>query len=164
MHIIEYLKAVKYQIAEGVKFEWECYGQNAFVYDAVETDTWWSSVVFDTKTGEIREMYVQDDIAHVHYIYRDPAFVDAYNTELLKRANGIEYRDSDITYVNLEHVEDFIEKLENIAAGKPYDPRVLVKIECTDEQFYTIAKAAHSLDMTVNEFVEHAVSCATKPA
>lgn len=37
------------------------------------------------------------------------------------------------------------------------DTRETITVEMTDEEFLTIAKAAHNLDITFNEFVENAL-------
>lgn len=60
--------------------------------------------------------------------------------------------------VELELEEDFIEKYTAIVAGDWYDPRILIPVDFTDEEFIMIATAAHVKDMTLNEFIEYSLT------
>jgi collagenase-like PrtC family protease len=63
----------------------------------------------------------------------------------------------DVAYVDLECVDDFMQKALAIAAGEDYDTRVSMPIDFTDEQLLKYMKLAHERDMTFNQFVEEAL-------
>jgi hypothetical protein len=60
-------------------------------------------------------------------------------------------------YVDLDVVDDFIQKCLAIRAGEAYDTRVQVPVDFSDEELLTYMKMAHDRDMTFNEFVEEAL-------
>jgi predicted nuclease with TOPRIM domain len=63
----------------------------------------------------------------------------------------------DVDYVDLDVVDDFIQKALAIRAGESYDTRVQVPVDFTDEELLQYMKLAHERDMTFNELVEEAL-------
>ena len=63
----------------------------------------------------------------------------------------------DVDYVDLDVVDDFIQKALAIKAGEPYDTRVLVPVDFTEEELLTYMKIAHERDITFNQLVEDAL-------
>jgi predicted nuclease with TOPRIM domain len=63
----------------------------------------------------------------------------------------------DVDYVELDVVDDFIQKALAIRAGEDYDTRVQVEVDFSDEELLQYMKLAHQRDMTFNEFVEEAL-------
>lgn len=62
------------------------------------------------------------------------------------------------TMVELELEDDFMEKMECIIAGAYYDKRIMIPLDFSDSEFNTVARAAHELNMTLNDFIEHAIT------
>jgi hypothetical protein len=62
-----------------------------------------------------------------------------------------------VDYVELDVVDDFIQKALAIRAGEQYDTRVQVPVDFTDEELLQYMKLAHERDMTFNELVEEAL-------
>lgn len=60
--------------------------------------------------------------------------------------------------IELEVFEDFFEKAKAILAGESYDERIIIPVDITDEEFLLIARAAHKLDITVNQFIVNALT------
>jgi hypothetical protein len=63
----------------------------------------------------------------------------------------------DVDFVDLDVVDDFIQKALAIKAGEDYDTRVSVPVDFTDEELLTYMKIAHENDMTFNQLVEEAL-------
>jgi len=63
----------------------------------------------------------------------------------------------DVNFVELETDEDFLQKAKSIISGEPYDTRVTMPIEFTNEELLVYMTAAHERDVTFNEFVESAI-------
>jgi hypothetical protein len=63
----------------------------------------------------------------------------------------------DVDYVDLEVVDDFIQKCLAIKAGEQYDTKVSVPVDFTDEELLKYMKLAHEQNVTFNEFVETAL-------
>ena len=50
-----------------------------------------------------------------------------------------------------------LEKANALVNGKPYDERVKVSVDFSDEDLLKYMKLAHDLDITFNELVERAI-------
>ena len=62
-----------------------------------------------------------------------------------------------VDYVDLDVLDDFIQKSLAIKAGEKYDTRVQVPVDFSDEELLQYMKMAHERDMTFNDFVEEAL-------
>jgi hypothetical protein len=62
-----------------------------------------------------------------------------------------------VDYVDLDVVDDFIQKALAIRAGEDYDTRVQVPVDFSDEELLQYMKLAHERDITFNELVEEAL-------
>jgi hypothetical protein len=62
-----------------------------------------------------------------------------------------------VNYVDLDVVDDFIQKALAIRAGEDYDTRVQVEVDFSDEDLLQYMKIAHERDITFNELVEQAL-------
>jgi hypothetical protein len=99
--------------------------------------------VYDIVSQEVLEIIAKDDAAGKSYVWQ---------TSDIKGLGN--YRDY---LIELEAEEDILEKAEAIFFNKPYDSRIVVPIDIKDEDFLLYAKAAHKLDITINEFFEKAI-------
>jgi collagenase-like PrtC family protease len=64
--------------------------------------------------------------------------------------------------VDLDVVDDFIQKALAIKAGEDYDTRVSVPVDFTDEELLAYMKIAHERDITFNQLIEDALREAIK--
>ena len=56
--------------------------------------------------------------------------------------------------IELEVEEDFLEKANAILRGEPYDTRVLIPLDLTQEELDLLTKHATESNLTVDQFVE----------
>jgi hypothetical protein len=66
----------------------------------------------------------------------------------------------DVNYVDLEVVDDFIQKCQAIKSGQEYDTRVSIPVTFSDEDLLTYMKLAHEKDITFNQLIEQALIAA----
>jgi hypothetical protein len=154
----EWMELVDYKITEGSDYGWECYGPNAYTLDSwngVHGAGGYSfSIVFSTKTQKVYEVSVCD-------YTNDRAYRMIAENKQEKHRQEAEYRTvnlneawDDVDYVNLDVVDDFIQKCLAIKAGESYDTRVLVPLTLDSDQLFLLMHLAHEKDLTLNEFVE----------
>ena len=88
-----FLELVKYEIVEGGKYLWKCYGDNVWYWDSLGGDGFdynaGYSIVFDTVTQEVYEVscYALKDT----YVYHNSKYKEAYNQECLDRKVDIDH-------------------------------------------------------------------------
>lgn len=84
-------------------------------------------------------------------------FQEKHRKEAMERGVNLNEAWDDVDYVELDVVDDFIQKALAIRAGEDYDTRVQVEVDFSDEELLQYMKLAHQRDMTFNEFVEEAL-------
>lgn len=109
--------------------------------------------VHDAKTLEVVQLEVHDYTRELSY---------RWNPERLRKPNRDKTAYDEVEFVDLDVLEDWVEKAQAIIAGRDYDTRVVVPLDISDEDFLLIAKAAHKLDVTFNKFVEDALKSAVE--
>jgi len=160
----EWMELVDYKITEGSEYGWSCYGPNAYTLDSwngVHGAGGYSfSIIFSTKTQKVYEVSVCD-------YTNDRAYRMIAENKQEKHRNESEMRDVDlkeawdeVNYVDLDVVDDFVQKAMAIRAGEPYDTRVSVPVDFSDEELLHFMKIAHDRDMTFNQLVEEALRMA----
>ena len=162
----DFMEAVDYRITEGSDFQWACFGPTAYRLDSWngEQDGHTVSIVFDTRTQEVYQAEAFDYSNERAYRMTNPKYLDLFNEECEHRdVLDLAWERDDgtpVSYVDLDVVDDFVEKVRAIVAGEEYDTRVQVPVEFSDEELLTYMKMAHDRDMTFNEFVEMALQAA----
>jgi hypothetical protein len=154
--IEQFLKAVDYKINDGSEFQWACFGSNARYLDAQKNgaDGPSASIVFDTKDQTVYQAMVYDYPAGRAYrLSGATEYLQDYLSEAKLRGVTDQAWD-DVKYIDLETVEDFMEKCTAIFAGKSYDDRVIIPIDLPDDVMFALMKQAHELDITFNQHVE----------
>ncbi len=86
------------------------------------------------------------DYEHGSFAYRwiDPDHKAAVEDQL----------DTSIEFVELDVLEDFVEKAEAIVANKTFDLRVQIPLDLDDELLLFLFKEAHKRDITFNTLME----------
>jgi len=157
----EWMELVDYKITEGGAYGWSCYGPNAYTLDSwngVHGSGGYSfSIVFSTKSQKVYEVSVCDYTNDRAYRMINPKNVDKHNKEAEHKSVLANQAWDDVDYVDLDVVDDFIQKCLAISAGEDYDTRVQVPVDFSDEELLQYMKLAHERDMTFNEFVEDAL-------
>jgi hypothetical protein len=153
----EWMELVDYRITEGGEYGWQCYGPNAYTLDSWNgvhgVGGYSFSIVFSTKTQKVYEVSMCD-------YTNDRAYrMIAVNKQAKHRkesdAHSISLNQAwdDVEYVDLEVVDDFIQKALAIRAGEPYSTDVSVPIDLPDELLMFAFRSAHEQNITFNEFM-----------
>jgi hypothetical protein len=157
----EWMELVDYKITEGGDYGWQCYGPNSYTLDSwngVHGKGGYSfSIVFSTKSQKVYEVSVCDYTNDRAYRMINPKNVDKHRKEAEHKSVLANQAWDDVDYVDLEVVDDFIQKCLAIRAGEHYDTRVQVPVDFTDEELLQYMKIAHERDITFNELVEDAL-------
>ena len=157
----EWMEVVDYKITEGSTYGWSCYGYNAHCLDSWNGDHLGHSftIIFDTKTQEVFEVQAHDFRNNRAYRIINPTYLPEHTKETVTRGVADEAWE-DVSYVDLEADDDFMQKALAISAGEDYDTRVSVPIDFSDEELLTYMKMAHERDMKFNDFIEEALRAA----
>lgn len=156
----QFLQTINYKITGGSEFLWKCYGPDAYSIDSDIYDHYSASIYFDTKTSEVFEINVCDEVNNRQYRWVNPDFTEAYAKEVTAR--GLDGNEFLLEYTTIEVEYDMLEKLVGIINKTEYDTRIVIEIEMADEDFRIYAMAAHKMDVTFNEFVEIAIRAAVE--
>jgi ribosomal protein S18 len=160
----EWMELVDYKITEGSDYMWSCYGPNAYTLDSWNgvhgVGGYSFSIVFSTKSQKVYEVSMCDYTNDRAYRMINPKNVEKHRKEAEHKSVLANQAWDDVDYVDLDVVDDFIQKALAIKAGESYDTRVSVPVDFTDEELLKYMKLAHERDMTFNEFVEEALQCA----
>jgi hypothetical protein len=154
----EWMELVDYKITEGSEYCWQCYGQDAYCLDSWngEQDGHSFTVVFDKNTQEVFEVQAHDFRNSRAYRMINPNYAPKHMMETTDREVNDQAWD-EVDYIDLEVVDDFMQKSLAIIAGEDYDTRVSMPLNFTDEELLKYMKMAHERDMTFNSFVEMAL-------
>jgi hypothetical protein len=155
----EWMELVGYRITEGSDYTWECYGTHAYSLDSWNGDHNGHSfcITFDQKTQEVFEVQAHDYLHQRAYRMINPDYYKKHKKECKRKDVNLNEAWDDVNYVDLDVVDDFIQKCLAIRAGEDYDTRVQVPIDIPDAELLQYMKMAHELDMTFNEYVEEAL-------
>ena len=156
----EWMELVDDKITEGSEYGWSCYGPNAYTLDSWNgvhgTGGYSFSIVFSTKTQKVYEVSMCDYTNDRAYRMIAENKQEKHAKEALARDVNLNEAWDDVDYVELDVVDDFIQKALSIRAGETYDTRVQVPVDFSDEDLLQYMKMAHERDITFNELVEEA--------
>jgi len=157
----EWVELVDYKITEGGDYGWGCYGTYSYTLDSwngVHGKGGYSfSITFSTKSQKIYEVSMCDYTNDRAYRMINPKFQEKHCKEAEMRNVNLNEAWDEVNYVDLDVVDDFIQKALAIKAGEKYDTRVQVPVDFTDEELLQYMKMAHDRDMTFNQFIEEAL-------
>jgi hypothetical protein len=88
----------------------------------------------------------------------NPDYAEQYRNEAKDRNVPADQAWDDVDYVDLEVVDDFIQKCLAIRTGEDYDTRVQIQVDFSDEDLLKYMKLAHERDITFNELVVQALT------
>lgn len=158
----QYFETINYRVSEGYQFQWQCYGPNAYGLDSVDnrcTDGHSVGIIFDTEDQTVYQVEAHDYKNERSYRLINPDFSDARLQECIHRGiDDVAY--DGVKFVDLETVEDFIEKATAIINGEDYDTRVSIPLELPDDMLFTLMKQAHEQDITLNDHMENVLKIA----
>jgi predicted HicB family RNase H-like nuclease len=156
-----FMEAIDYQVNDGSKYMWTCYGPDA------RTMEYWNeqhdkgvsvTAVFDSKTQIVYEMEAWDYEQHRYYRWIHPGYIDAMKAECMSR--GIDFTNAfdDESFIDLDVAEDILEKSAAMVAGEEYDTRVIMKFEIDEDLLFSAMQFAHEADITLNQYIENILS------
>lgn len=157
----EWMELVDYKITEGDSYGWTCFGPNSYQlssWNGLHDDGGYSfNIVFSTKSHKVYSVEVCDYTNDRAYRMIHPDYVKKHEKEAKNRDVNLNEAWDDVEFIDLEVVDDFIEKALAIKESKDYDTRVSVPVEFTDAEFANYARMAHEQDITLNQLIERAL-------
>jgi hypothetical protein len=155
----EFMDVVSYRITEGSDYCWSCYGSDAHTLDSWngDHDGHSLSIIFDTKTQEVYEVQVHDYKNNRAYRLFNTEYKSAHDEEAKERGVDGDQAWDDTEYIDLEDVNDFIEKARAIVAGEDYDTRVSIPVDLPEDVLFTLMTMAHEKDITLNQLFEDVI-------
>ena len=155
--IKEWMELTDYKITEGSDYVWGCYGPYSYTLDSwnrVHGPGGYSfSITFSTKSQKVYEVSVCDYTNDRAYRMINPKFIQKHRKEALARDVNLNEAWDDVNYVDLEIVDDFIQKCLAIKAGEDYDTSVSVPLDLPDDLLMFAFKSAHAENMTFNDWM-----------
>jgi hypothetical protein len=159
--IKEWMELTDYKITEGSDYGWGCYGPYSYTLDSwngVHGAGGYSfSITFSTKSQKVYEVSMCDYTNDRAYRMINPKFQKKHAKEAEMRDVNLNEAWDGVDYVDLDVVDDFIQKALAIRAGESYDTRVQVQVDFSDEDLLQYMKIAHERDVTFNQLVEDAL-------
>ena len=155
----DFMTAVDYRITEGSDFGWQCFGENAYCLDSWNGDYngYSVSVTFDTKTQTVYLMEVCDYAAQRAYRLVNANFKEVFFTDIKNRGVTDDAWDG-VKFIDLETVEDMLEKTTAIVKGLPYETSIQVPLDLNDDEIYQLMRLAHEKNITFNQLVVEILS------
>jgi hypothetical protein len=161
INLKEWMELTDYKITEGSDYGWSCYGPYSYTLDSwnrVHGPGGYSfTITFSTKSQKVYEVSMCDYTNDRAYRMINPKFQEKHRKEAEMRNVNLNEAWDGVEYVDLDVLDDFIQKSLAIKAGEKYDTRVQVPVDFSDEELLQYMKMAHDRDMTFNEFVEEAL-------
>ncbi len=159
----QFMETVDYRITEGSDYQWECFGPNAYCLDSWngEQDGHTVSIIFDTHDQTVYQVMAYDYSRGHAYRMTNPDYKFGFDDECAGRdIEDMAWERDDgtpVKYVDLEVVEDFLDKTRAIVAGEDYDTRVQIQVDLDDDVLFKMMRLAHERDITFNQLVEIAL-------
>ncbi len=166
----QFMETCGYRITEGSEYQWQCFGHDAYCLDSWNGDLngHTISIIFDTCTQVVYQVHAYDYARERAYRMTNPEYKAAFDQEHVDRdILDCAWEKDDgtpVKYIDLDVVEDFMEKAWAICNDQDYDTRVQIQVEFTDEELLRYMKAAHDRDITFNQLVEEALKAAIEQA
>ena len=158
----EYLEAINYRITGGTDYQWDCFGENARYLDSESESFNQHSVVcvFDSVDQTVYTVEAWDYTNDRAYRWIHPDYKKAYKKACKKHDIKFKTACDEMDFIDLDVEADILEKARAISHNEPYDTRVQMQVDFTDEDLLQYMKLAHSMDITFNQLVEQALQTA----
>lgn len=152
----EFIESIDYSITGGSDYGWQCFGPNARWLDS-DGGHYSASAVFDSKTQVVYVAEVHDSANDRCYRMIHPEYLQQYQDEQRARKVDLDFAYDNVKYIDLDVIEDFIEKASAIVAGEDYDTRVSLPLDIPNDELLKYMIMAHERGQTFNDFVEEAL-------
>lgn len=154
MHIKEILDTIGYRFSAGSNYLWGCYGEHATYLDfKTVSGKPVGSVVYDSETAEVYEASVEVPGRALAYRWMDTFAREDHEIEAKRKNIDPNNAWDDVSYTDIDVIDDFLEKLSAIINEEEFDERIIVPIEVSEQEEMQLYRLAHAADMTVNDYV-----------
>lgn len=157
----DFVKAINYKITGGSEYQWKCFGKNARYMDCQDQEGYGGDysihAIFDSVDQTVYAIELWDYKDDREYRWIDPLFVGAHMKACAKHEVDVYESMDGRNYIDLDLASDILEKVSKVVAGEPYDTRVQVPVDFTEEELLKYMKIAHERDITFNQLVELAL-------
>jgi hypothetical protein len=154
----EWMELVDYKITESSDYGWQCYGPNAYTLDSWNgihgTGGYSFSIVFSTKSQKIYEVSMCDYTNNRAYRMINPNNVEKHRKEAESKSVLANQAWDNVDYVDLDVVDDFIQKALAIKAGEVYDTRISLSLDLDEKLVIKLMQMAHEEDISLNKLIE----------
>ncbi len=153
-------EAMDHQITGGSDYHWNCFPNARFLdYESeyAHVSVLYSTVdqtVYQADTSIKRNVWPDDERYDKPYRWTNPAFKDVYINEAKERNVDPNQAWDDVKWIELETVEDFLEKAKAMFNGDYWDTRVQIPVDLDDGTILKLAIEAHKRDITLNKMIE----------
>lgn len=159
MTILEqFLDAIQYRINDAWEHQWASY-EGAQVLGC--TNEYASmNVVFSRYDQTVIEITVVSELeaeTQVAYRWLNPDYLEAIMAEADNRGINRNQALERMDYVDLDVVEDVLEKGQAMLANAKFDPRIQVPLDLEDHELLELFKMAHGRDITLNALMEEII-------
>lgn len=158
MNLSKFIENFSSRIVGGSDYTWDCFGYNARYLD-FESEHAYATVVFDSKNQTVYMAQVSckddhEDNLPDPYDWYNPTFKQKYLDECKLKNVEPHHAWDDVSYINLEVPEDFLEKSYALFNNLPFDRRIVVPMDLDDDVILSLALEAHKRDITINKMIE----------
>ena len=155
----EYLEAIDFKITGGSEYQWKCFGDNARYLDCESQELNEFSVhcIFDSVDQTVYSIEAWDYGNDRVYRWIHPAYIKKHMKACAKHDVDVYSACDTMNYTDLDVAGDILEKARAIVRQEPYDERIQIQVDFSDEDLLQYMKLAHQMDITFNELVEQAL-------
>lgn len=157
----EYLEAIDYKIAGGSEYGWKCFGENARYLDCHDSEGFGGKysihAIFDSVDQTVYSLELWDYANNREYRWIHSGYIKKHMKACAKHDVDVWESIDDRNFIDLDVPADILEKISKVVAGEPYDERVQMQVDMSEEDMLQYMKLAHQLDITFNELVERAL-------
>lgn len=143
----------QHKITDGSEYQWNCYPNARFLdYESLYAH---ASVIFNTVDQTVYEVQVTSkDETIKPYRWLNSETKGNYLAECKKKSVDPNKAWDDVDWVDVETIEDFLDKAGAIFKGESFDTRIVVPIDLDNDTMLKLAMEAHKRDITLNQMVE----------
>lgn len=151
INLQSFLEAIEFKISGGSEYLWNSFGNNVRTIESSVLNRYSASATFDTETNEVYMVEAHDEDLEISFRMINPDYINAYIDECEQRNVNFGIAYDQVRYIDLDHEEDMLEKINAIVNGEEYDTRVLLKLNLPEDIILALALQAHELDITLND-------------
>lgn len=157
--ISDFMLLVNNKITGGTAYTNPIYGSNLHVLDSEKEDLRrWGTFLYSAHcaysldTSNVVELQIFDYQKEVEY-----RFVSEEFRGITVPFTTAEDELDKFKLVELEELDDFLEKAKAIINGEEYDTRVMIPLNMNKDELYVLMLAAHTQDITLNQFMTEVI-------